>query len=335
MICPDRRLLLKSGTAAGFLASTGVLGALTARRAYAANTTGYKALVCIFLKGGLDSADVVLPTDTASYDMLKAARPGLMNAYGVGSRTSSRDRTQLLALNATNYADFGSLRLGLPPELSGMHAMFEQGEMAIVGNVGPLIEPTDRDSFESRSVKIPSRLYSHNDQQSTWMSLGTEGSRFGWGGRFLDAAMLANRGINPLYTAVTTSQPDVFLSGEAARPFTVRANGQQKVEFVDEAYRLGSNARFDAARQKMDAFLRQQSFNETNLFAKDFAARSAQGVENARSIEEALKSTTPLSTAFPSTALGGQLKAVANTINIRSALNSNRQVFYSTMGGFD
>ena len=98
----NRRNFLRSGAATGFLAGTGVLSTLTSGRAFAANTSGYKALVCIFLKGGMDHADTVIPRDQASFDLLKSARPGLYGAYGVGSGSSSRDRANLLADRASS-----------------------------------------------------------------------------------------------------------------------------------------------------------------------------------------------------------------------------------------
>ena len=88
----NRRNFLRSGAATGFLAGTGVLSTLTSGRAFAANTSGYKALVCIFLKGGMDHADTVIPRDQASFDLLKSARPGLYGAYGVGPMPRVSDR---------------------------------------------------------------------------------------------------------------------------------------------------------------------------------------------------------------------------------------------------
>ena len=86
----NRRKFLRAGAATSFLAGSGVLSTLASGKAFAANTSGYKALVCIFLKGGMDHADTIIPVDVASHDQLRNVRPGLWGAYGVGSGTSSR-----------------------------------------------------------------------------------------------------------------------------------------------------------------------------------------------------------------------------------------------------
>ena len=176
-----RRNFLQSSGALGFMGGAGLLAAMNGARAYAADTTGYKALVCVFFKGGMDHADTILPYDQVSYDQLRAARPGLFNAYNYANSASSRNRLNMLQLNASG---FGGRQFALPPELAPLHSLYNSGDLAVVGNVGPLIEPTRRVDMEAGGVELPPRLYSHNDQQSTWMSLGAEGSRYGWGGRF-------------------------------------------------------------------------------------------------------------------------------------------------------
>ena len=126
-----RRFLATSGA---LMAGAPVLSARFAPQAFAADTSGYKALVCIFLYGGLDATDTVLPYDQTNYDRLAALRAGLFDAYGTGAGNSSRDRENLLEIIPDNAADFGSRRFALPPEMSGMRDMFDDGDLAIVGN---------------------------------------------------------------------------------------------------------------------------------------------------------------------------------------------------------
>jgi uncharacterized protein (DUF1501 family) len=331
----NRRNFLRSGAATGFLAGTGVLSTLASGKAFAANTSGYKALVCIFLKGGMDHADTVIPRDPASYDQLRSARPGLYGAYGVGSGSSSRDSANLLALNPTNAASFGSRQFGLPEQLSGLQEIFEAGDLAIVGNVGPLIEPTTRSDLTRIGAQLPPRLFSHNDQQSTWMSLGVEGAQYGWGGAFADAALRADSSLNPRYAMVSAGPNDVFLSGKEGRQFTTSAGGAQGVTLVDQPFILGGESRFNAARDLLDEYVSKTGYGETNLFARDFARQSGNGVINSRAYDTALESSSGISTVFPGTSIGSQLRSVANTISIQDKLDSNRQVFYVFMGGFD
>ena len=329
----NRRHFLQAGVATSFLGGTGVLSTLTSGKAFAADTSGYKALVCIFLKGGMDHADTVLPRDQASYDLLAKARPGLFRAYGQGG---SRDRSNILALNPTNAASFGSRQFGLPAELASFQSMFEAGEMAIVGNVGPLIQPTARPDLEKATFSLPPRLFSHNDQQSTWMSLGVEGAQYGWGGAVADAALRANSTMNPLYAMVSAGPNDVFLSGTEASQFTTSSAGAQQVNIVDEPYVLGAEAKYDAARRAMDDYVAKTSFSEDNLYARDYISQSGNAVINNNAYDAALSGRDGLTVEFPEKSpIAGQLKSVARTIKIRDALNTRRQVFYVFMGDYD
>ena len=331
----NRRHFLQAGAATSFLAGTGVLSTLTSGKAFAADTSGYKALVCIFLKGGMDHADTVIPRDQASYDLLRNARPGLYGAYGVGSGSSSRDRANLLPLNPTNAASFGSRQYGLPSQLQGFQTMFEAGEMAIVGNVGPLIQPTTRPDLEKATFSLPPRLFSHNDQQSTWMSLGVEGSQYGWGGAFADAAIRSNSTMNPLYAMVSAGPNDVFLSGTEASQFTTSFAGAQQVKLVDDIYTLGGESKYDAARRALDDYVAKASFSEDNLYARDYISQSGNAVINNNAYDAALSGTSGVTATFPASYTANQLASVARTISIRDALNVKRQVFYVFMGDFD
>lgn len=327
-----RKFLLGSGM--GLVGATGGLGSLVSSKAWAADTSGYKALVCIFLKGGMDHADTVLPHDQASYDQLEALRPNLMASYRGGPSETSRDISNLLELSPENAADFGSRRFALAPQMPEMRDMFEAGDMAIIGNVGPLLAPTNRQSFEARSVPLPKRLFSHNDQQSTWMSLNVEGTRVGWGGRFADAIIEADPTTNPLYVAVTTGGSDVFLAGEKGRQFAAAiGNFSRDLNITEIDYLLGGdNARYDDARRLIQDYYQRTDFGHDNLMKRDFAKISADGVENVRNFAAAIAGTD---LQFPDTLLGGQLKTVAETIAAAPTLGVSRQIFYVSLGGFD
>lgn len=229
----SRRHLLAGMGATGFAAGFGSLANLSGSRAWAANTTGYKAIVCIFLKGGMDQSDTILPYDQPSYDQLSVLREGLFGTYNAGSETSSRNRANLLKLNPTNANDYGGREFAMPRELAPLHSMFETGELGIVGNVRPLIEPTTRAMMVNGTALLPPRLFSHNDQQSTWMSLEVEGARSGWGGRFIDAALQSAPSDSPIFSAISTGSNDVFLAGDQARAYRVTGSGAPKPGIID------------------------------------------------------------------------------------------------------
>lgn len=332
----SRRKFLTS-SAVSFAGATSVLGALSTQTASAANTNGYKALVCIMLQGGMDHGDTILPTDQASYDQLAEQRQGLFRAYGVGSgSTSSRERANILALDPTNASDFGSRRFGLPRELQPLQQMFNSGDLAIVGNVGPLIEPTDRSSFASGSARLPRALFSHNDQRSTWLSFGGEGTTVGWGGRFADATIASDPASNPIFAAITAGANDVFLSGEEARPFRAAssANGAMLSLSRGGILRTSSRARTDVVRA-ISELITETELSDDSVYERDIARINRRGLANAQSYVEALENSASNPTTFPNTSVGRQLQAVTTTISARNALNVGRQIFYVTMGGWD
>ena len=327
-----------ANSAISFAGATSVLGALSTQSASAANTNGYRAIVCVMLQGGMDHADTVLPTDQASYDQLAEQRRGLFNAYGVGNAggNSSRERNNLLSLNPTNSAEFGSRRFGLPRELAEVQQMFNSGDLAIIGNVGPLVEPTDRASFSSGSARLPRALFSHNDQRSTWLSFGAEGTTVGWGGRFADATIASDPSSNPIFAAVTAGANDVFLSGEEARPFRAAssANGAMLALNNGGILRTSGSSRTAAARA-ISALVTDTDLSDDSVYERDIARINRRGLENAQAYIDALSNSPANSTTFPNTRIGDQLRAVTTTISARNALNVNRQVFYVTMGGWD
>ena len=324
-----RRFLATSGA---LMAGAPVLSARFAPQAFAADTSGYKALVCIFLYGGLDATDTVLPYDQTNYDRLAALRAGLFDAYGTGSGNSSRDRENLLEIIPDNAADFGSRRFALPPEMSGMRDMFDDGDLAIVGNVGPLIEPTDQTAFLSETVSVPERLFSHNDQQSTWMSFGVEGSQFGWGGRFADVIGSAG---DPLFTSIGYAGNDVFLSGEDIRPFLTSAGYGQDINATMHNWYTGYGEDYDRMRDRLNAFYGRNDFGHQNLLKMDYGNISAQGIANVRAFNQNVQSGNDYEGQFPDTRIGEQLQSVAQVISAKGSFATPRQIFYVGIGGFD
>lgn len=328
----NRRAFLHSAGALGFMGGAGLLASMTGGQAHAADVTGYKALVCLFLKGGMDHADTILPYDQTSYNALQAARPGVFNAYNSANAGSSRNRANMLQL-ATS--DFGGRAFALPPELAPLHSLYNSGDMAVVGNVGPLIEPTTRTAMDSAGVEVPRRLFSHNDQQSTWMALDTEGSRYGWGGRFADAVLASDGTSSPTFAAISAAGNEVFLSGQNVRQFQVGSGGPRDINYLAQRFRLGSARNSDEVRSLLEAHFAATGAADGNYFLQDVAASSARAVENNRLFREQFGDGGSFAVEFPQSSLGRQLQTVAQTINIQSFLNIRRQVFFVSTGGFD
>ncbi len=312
------------------MAGAPALQMLGTASAMGADISDYRALVCVFLFGGMDCHDTVLPYDDASWDDYAQIRASLLNAYAALPGGSTRTPGSLLELDPAS-ADFGSRRFALPPELAALHSLFEQGNAAIVGNVGPLVEPTVRSSFLNNSVALPARLFSHNDQQSTWMSFGPEGSQLGWGGLFGDAAVQSGANAEGIFTQVSLGGNTVFLSGNFVAPYQISAGGVPSIGLIDEARnRLPAS---DAAAMR-DHFA-SIGIEPDNLFESDFVDLSRISLDANDTLDAALQSGASLSTPFPASPLGGQLRAVAQTIAVRDQLGASRQVFFVALGGFD
>lgn len=333
---PTRRSFLTGASALSAATLAGLGSSLSAFQASAAETTGYKAMVCLFLLGGMDGHDTVLPYDQASYNRYAEIRSSLMGLYENIQGGSTRARNRLLALNPSNAADFGSRQFALPEELTGIKGLFDSGDAAIVGNVGPLIQPLTRQQFEAETAPQPKRLFSHNDQQSTWMSSQPEGAQFGWGGRFADAALAsgANAGSRD-FTTITSLGNELFLTGEDARPYQVGLDGAPEINALNFFANDNSVSDPNSIYSKLRDHFETADFSSTNLIDRDVSNAMRTALTTNESFNEAFESIQPFATPFPEHFLGQQLRAIANTIAIRDALLVNRQVFFVAIGGFD
>jgi len=331
----NRRNFLARSSALGFAAGVGAISSTAVQHAAAADTSGYKALVCILLNGGMDQSDTVIPYDAASWTQLRTLRGGLFNAYRADQSSSSRNRANLLKLNPTNAGQFGGREFSMPPELARAHEMFESGDLAVIGNVGPLIEPITRQQYENGSARLPPRRGSHNDMKSLWLSMGLEGTRYGWGGRFADAAIASAPADDPTFAAVSTGSNFPFLAGETVRPFRIAKPEALEPDVISKGFLLSSNGPDVAIRNRLDQYLNRSDFGESNLYAADFSAAKAEAIGNSRLMLASRGSTAPMATVFPSEPLAQKMKLIAETIQIQSRLNTSRQIFYVSLGGFD
>ena len=324
----NRRRFLTSAGALGAASLLGIGSSLSRFQAHAATTTGYKALVCVFLYGGLDNYDTILPYDQGSYDRYADIRASLMSLYNNMPGGSTRVRDRMLRLEPDNASSFGTRQFALPEEMSGIKGLFDEGNAAIVGNVGPLIEPLTRTEWEADSAVTPKRLFSHNDQQSTWMSSEPEGSQYGWGGRFAEATVNSGADTNREFATITSFGSSLFLTSDTVRPFQVGLEGATEIDVL---------SRFEGEEiyEQLQGHFKAMNFNRSNLIERDVAAAMSNALENNQVFNQSLATAQPFATEFPDNYLGQQLSAVARTISIRDTLLMSRQVFFVGIGGFD
>jgi uncharacterized protein (DUF1501 family) len=284
----------------------------------AAQSTGnsdYKALVCVFLTGGNDHANTLVPYDTLSHADYAQAR---------GSIALARDS---LAATALSPLDATGRQMALAPALAPLLPLFNEGRMAGLVNIGPLVQPTTLAQYQARSVPLPAKLFSHNDQQSAWQSWGPEGTTEGWGGRSADALMSGNGQAS--LTCINASGSAVFLSGQTAVPYMVSPAG------VPDVYAM--NGGLFGAQGCVEAFQKLVTqTQQSHLFAAEHARVMSRALDINARLRTALAAQAALSTAFdPSNPLASQLAMVARLLSARNSLSMRRQVFFVQLGGFD
>jgi uncharacterized protein (DUF1501 family) len=276
----------------------------------------YKALVCVFLHGGNDSFNMLVPNTTAEY-----------NAYAASRQNLAIARQDLLPINPVSLAP-GSNAFGLHPSMGGIQNLFETGRAALVANVGPLVEPTTRDQYFNQSVTLPSQLFSHNDQQSQWHSLkGANTSKTGWAGRIAD---LIRTSVADQLMATNASLygTTLFQSAEETIAYVMGQTGPLLFEgFSSDP----NNLLFD---QKL-AFQRVVEAQYGSIYERGFAEIQRRAIDAADTVSDAIATAPILNTVFPNTPLGRQLETVAKLIGNKDALAMQRQIFFIGIGGFD
>lgn len=312
---------------AGAVAGTALAGAPGMFTSHAADTSDYRALVCVFLFGGMDSHDVVIPFEPAEYDSWRSIRRSFVARQG-----SARDRASLLPLTRAGRPPDEAPRHALAPELAGIKRLYDAGDAAVIANVGPLVEPITRQAFEGGVARVPPRLFSHNDQQNIWQAGAPEGAQFGWGGLFADAVLASGgNGNRAQFTTITTEEVGPFLTGRAASPFRIGINGAPQINILEEFADQSDPAFVGAVRDQLAA----RSFAGGHVIERDIAAKFASGLDSNDFYGQALASGQPNFAGFGSGPLSAQLRAVANTIAVRGQLSASRQIFFVGLGGFD
>ena len=289
------------------LAAIGEAAAFTA--------TDYKAIVCVFLYGGNDYGNTLVPFDNANYAKYAAIRTGIATPQASLAGTVLAPATPLP----------GGMQLALAPELAPLKTIFDAGRMAVQLNVGPLIQPTTLAQYNAKSVPLPPKLFSHNDQQSVWQSSLPEGSVLGWGGRMGDLA-LSNNG-KATFTCVSVTGNAVYLAGQSAQAYQVSSGGAVPINGLKNGV-YGSAACATA----LNSLITQASSNYMESAYSQTTQRSITAEGTVTAATSGVTLATPFNTANP---LAMQLQMVAKMIAGRSTLDVKRQVFMVSLGGFD
>lgn len=284
----------------------------------------YRALVCVYLYGGNDSFNMVVPRAGAAYNNYQVARPNLSIA-------------QSSLLPITPLSGAGGVDWGLHPAMPELQALFESGHAALLANVGPLVAPTTRLDFENEQVPLPPQLFSHVDQQAYSMSMGSEtAARAGWAARIADRLAELGRvsgGILP--TNISISGSNMWQSGAADGVFTMDSSGPNRVDGT-----LRESMTWSRVVPRREAFykLLDSARRDGSIFAREHAHISARALEFSELAYAALANTPSFTTPFPAPGenrLADSLQTVARTIAAREHLGQKRQVFFIGVGGWD
>lgn len=356
LTCASRREFLRRAAALSTVGAAGAPFALNLATigAAAAQTapSDYKALVCVFLFGGNDSFNTVLATDADSWNAYNAVRQGTGDAIALrppgtpadaGAAAGSPARLGGV-LPLVPQQPTGGRAYALHPLLVPLQTMFNpERRLAIVSNLGPLIMPTSKSQYSQPSHPKPPKLYSHNDQQSTWQAFAPEGATVGWGGRMGDLLRSQN-GTGSLFTSISASGNAVWLAGREVLQYQVSTNGAIRMA-VDSNRRLLDSAAAGAALERIVTASRS-----SHLLERAYADTSKRSIEAERLLATALGTlgsapafeagtdvqyVHPISGATATNGLAQQLRIVARMIAVAGTLGVKRQVFFVSMGGFD
>jgi uncharacterized protein (DUF1501 family) len=347
----DRRLFLRQGVALTSALGVGAPLALqlaTLSEAAAQSAPDYKAVVCLFMMGGNDAFNTVLPTDTDSWDAYQHTRGQAGGNIALLPAGTAPD-TAAAASSPARYGGVRPITLGnaggrgfaVHPLMNRTQGLVNSGRMSVLANVGPLIEPLTRVQYEQKARRQPARLFSHNDQQNIWQSFQPEGASRGWGGLMADAFVGNNS--NSMFTALSASGNSVWLSGRDVRQYQLGVQGATRIgnvwtndnlrsalQRVVSAQAHGGHASMRHVMQKESGAIGQRS-----VVAESTLNGVLPPATDAAFGGDTRLTYTKLDGKAETNSLAQQLQVVARTIAARNGLGMRRQVFFVSLGGFD
>ncbi len=286
--------------------------------AFAQGVTDYRALVCIFLFGGNDGNNLIVPLDSPTYTNYSNARGG-QTALPIA-------QAALLPVLSGNY--------GLHPSLPEMQSLMNQGRVAVLANTGPLVFPITRAQYQARSIATPSNLFSHSDQQAEWQTSLPSAASSGWAGRIADRVNSLNSPSTfPMVLSVAGTA--IFCNGVQSAPASVTPSSGNVTTLAGFG---GTDAATTARMAAINGILNLNANGGPALLnAADSITRAS--LAQANSLNTALQGQPALASAslFPNTSIGNQLLQIARIIQARNSVDRgmHRQVFFASIGGFD
>lgn len=276
----------------------------------------YRALVCVFLNGGNDGNNMIVPYDDyAGYNSVR------------GTAGLAISQSSLLQINAPSHQN---RRFGFHPSMPEMQSLYTQGRLGVLCNTGTLLQPLTRSTYQSNPAARPYQLFSHSDQVNQQQSCISNGpAQTGWGGRTADALVALN-GAAPLPMIISTSGTSLFTAGRNTRPLAVSDSNTPLNQLLVLSM-SGNTAEQTARRTAFNQILAADNENSLVKAANDTTGQALLA-------SAALSQDQTLATVFPNTSLARQLRQVAKLIKAnqtQAALGLKRQIFFCQLGGFD
>lgn len=311
-----RRNFIKSllGSSVGVSGASATLSSMSLMSSALAQTNSrfndYKALVCVFLHGGNDSFNMLIPSDNVDYSSYQNVRQNL-----------AISQNSLLNINPSSAMPYN---LAMPDFMSPLQQLFNQGNLAFLANAGPLLQPVTKTQIQQNSSLLPPQLFSHNDQQKHWQTAWPEQSSLtGWAGRMADLIMDT---ANPLSMNLSIDGSNIFQTGTNSLPYSLDSSG------VEPFSALNPNENWNADR--LSAFQRLLSA-ERHILGQAHNAVYQRAQSNIDLLSGAIASENQSDITYPEGQLADQLKMVATLASSQKSLDHPRQVFFVSMGGFD
>jgi uncharacterized protein (DUF1501 family) len=297
----------------GAFAATAGFSRFGMMNALAQSSSNYKALVCIFLFGGNDSHNMVVPQSQAGYNAYQSIR---------GSLALPDANAKLLPVTAVNGVPYA-----LNDGLASIQPLWAQQKLAVVANVGMLVQPTTRTQYLGGTATVPTNLFSHADQVIAMQAGNPNGSGgTGWAGRVADAVQSMN-GSASFPASISMAGQALFCAGNVVQSASLIPGFDLSMDGLTSWPASASAARLQAL-QEIITF-------DTGLALVQSANKVRQDAFSLNAMLKSLSSGTPLTTQFPQTDIGLQLQQVAQIIRLRATTGMSRQVFFCSLGGFD
>ncbi|KHM44499.1 hypothetical protein PL71_19050 [Pseudoalteromonas distincta] len=267
----------------------------------------YKALVCVYLYGGNDSLNMLVPLEGEQRNLYEQSRQNL----AVESPLELSIKSQFAG------------GVGIHPSLEPIQNVFESQNLAFIGGVGTLLAPTTLNDYKNKTIGLPKHLFSHNDQQAAWM-YGREKQSLnsGWGARLLERLELQDE----FAANVSLDGTNLWQTGSASNAFALNKSG------ISSINAFGG---YQPRSEHVTAIMNRLLSNTSHPLSTAYANGLTSAINNTQAMNSVLESAPALITPFSDNSLSEQFAAVAKTISVQAKLSTQRQVFFVSMGGYD